>query len=343
MFKKLISIYLLGTLLILSGCVGEKKSEKTQPVPVRTLIAHLGKNEIVQKYVGVVEEERASVVSFPVGGIVDAMYAVEGQHVGRGALLAELDASNLASTYVAAKAQLSQAEDAMRRVQMMYDNKSVAEIKYIEVQTQLEKARSMEAIAKKNLTDSRLKAPFSGIIGKKSAESGENVLPNQPVYTLLKIDNVKIKVAIPEKEIRTILKNQRATLSVPALNDAAYEGIIDETGVMADPVSHSYIVRIRVANPNGILLPGMVCNVNVEQTVDNSEKYIVLPPKCIQRNGDKTFVWLVVDGAPIRHNIRTGRMLPSGVEIILGLEGGEEVVIDGYQHIYEGVMLKKLD
>ena len=343
MFKKLISIYLFGTLLILSGCVGKKSSEKAQTVPIRTRITYLDKNRTVQKYVGVVEEERASVISFPVAGIVDAMYAIEGQHVSKGTLLAELNTSNLTSTYIAAKAQLSQAEDAMRRVQMMYDSKSVAEIKYVEVQTQLEKARSMEAIAKKNLADSRLKAPFSGVIGKKSVESGENVLPNQPVYTLLKIDNVKIKVSIPEKEIRTILKNQRATLSVPALDDAAYDGIIEETGVMADPISHSYIIRIRVANPNGILLPGMVCNVNVEQTADDSKKYIVLPPKCIQRNGDETFVWLVVDGAPIHHNVRTGRMLPSGVEIISGLKGGEEVVIDGYQNIYKGVMLKKID
>ena len=166
MFKKLISIYLLGTLLILSGCAGKKSSEKPQTVPVRTQITYLDKNSTMQKYVGVVEEERASVISFLVAGVVDAMYAVEGQHVGKGALLAELNTSNLTSTYIAAKAQLSQAEDAMQRIQMMYDSKSVAEIKYVEVQTQLEKARSMEAIAKKNLTDSRLTAPFSGVIGK---------------------------------------------------------------------------------------------------------------------------------------------------------------------------------
>lgn len=93
----------------------------------------------------------------------------------------------------------------------------------------------MEAIARKNLADSRLVAPFSGVIGNKSAESGENVLPNQPVYTLLKIEDVKIKVAVPEKEIADILKNQRARISVPALHDASYEGIIEERGIVADP------------------------------------------------------------------------------------------------------------
>lgn len=343
MTKRLTIIYFISVLFILNGCVGKKKSENVQAIPVRTLITYLDKNRSVQKYVGVVEEERTSVISFPVAGIVDAMYAVEGQHINKGALLAELDTSNLASAYVAAKAQLTQAEDAMRRVQMMYDSKSVAEIKYVEVQTQLEKARSMEAIAKKNLTDSRLKAPFSGVIGKKSVESGENVLPNQPVYTLLKIDDVKVKVAIPEKEIRTILKEQHATLSVPALDDAVYEGVIEETGVMADPISHSYTVRIRVANPDGTLLPGMVCNARIEPAADDNGKSIVLPSKCVQRNGAETFVWLVVNDAPVRRKVQVGRIFPSGVEIISGLESGEEVVTDGYQHIYEGAMIKKMN
>lgn len=341
MSKNLIIIYLFGMLLILSGCAGKKGPDKASTVPVGTTIAYPDKNRTQQEYVGVVEEERASVISFPVVGTINAMYAIEGQRVRSGELLAELNTSNLESTYAAAKAQLSQAEDAMRRVQMMYDNKSVAEIKYVEMQTQLEKARSMEAIARKNLQDSRLTAPFSGVIGQKSVESGENVLPNQPVYTLLKIEDVKIKVSVPEKEIRSILKNQQATLSVPALDDAAYEGTIEETGVLADPVSHSYTVRIRVKNPEGELLPGMVCNVTVDMAA-NTDPTVILPSKCVQKSGGHTFVWCVVEGKPVRYAVKAGKLTARGVEIISGLKGGEEIVTEGYQSIYEGATLKIL-
>lgn len=342
MQKNLILIGLL-VVALLSGCAKKKNSESIPVIPVRTIIADLEKYRNKYEYVGIVEEERSSAMSFTVSGTVKMMYAEEGQRVSKGELLAQLDTANLSNAYNAAKAQLSQAEDAMRRIQKLYDNQSVPEIKYIDIQTQLEKARSVEAIAKKNLSDSRLTAPFSGIIGKKSAESGENVLPGQPIYTLLKIEDVKIKVSVPEKEIADILKNQRTQIEVPALRDVSYEGMIEERGVVADPISHSYTVRVRVHNPASELLPGMVCNVEIDQMPDNSKKYIVLPPKCIQRNGDEIFVWLAVDGVPVHKNIRTGRMLPAGVEIISGLEGGEEVVIDGYQHINEGVMLKKLD
>ena len=207
MQKNLILIGLI-VVTLLSGCAKKKNSGRIPTIPVRTVIAHLEKDRNEYGYVGVVEEERSSAMSFAVAGTVKMTYAEEGQRVSKGELLARLDTVNLSSAYYAAKAQLSQAEDAMRRVQKLYDSQSIPEIKYIDVQTQLEKARSMEAIARKNLADSRLVAPFSGVIGNKSAESGENVLPNQPVYTLLKIEDVKIKVAVPENN--TSVKIYRA-------------------------------------------------------------------------------------------------------------------------------------
>ncbi len=340
MYKKLI---LTGLIVVplLSGCVEKKKAKEIPAIPVRTTIVDLDKNENEYEYVGIVEEERASSISFTVAGTVETMYAEEGQRVKKGALLARLDTANLSSAYVAAKAQLSQAEDAMQRIQQLYDNQSIPEIKYIDVKTQLEKARSTEAIAKKNLTDSRLTAPFNGIIGKKSAESGENVLPNQPVYTLLKIEDVKVKISVPEKEIADILQNQRAQIRVPALKDALYDGIIEERGIVADPISHSYTVRIRVHNPATEMLPGMVCKVSVfaEST---RHAVFVISPQCVQTSADKRFVWCIVNGQAVRQYVKTGKFTPNGVEILSGLRGGEEIVTEGYQSLYEGATLKIL-
>lgn len=340
MQKKLILTGLIIAAL-LSGCAKKKTSERIPSIPVRTVIADLEKGRNKYEYVGVVEEERSSAMSFTVAGTVKMMYAEEGQRVNKGELLARLDTANLSNAYHAAKAQLSQAEDAMKRIQKLYDNQSVPEIKYIDIQTQLEKARSMEAIARKNLSDSRLTAPFSGIIGKKSAESGENVLPGQPVYTLLKIEDVKIKVSVPEKEIADILKNQQTQVEIPALHDASYEGMIEERGVVADPISHSYTVRVRVHNPASELLPGMVCKVSV--ATDNSkEAMFIVPSQCVQTSADKQFVWCIVNGQAVRRSVETGKFTPHGVEILSGLQGGEEIVTEGYQSLYDGATLKIL-
>lgn len=335
-------MYLLGIVFILSSCSSGKESkDKRQAIPVRTAIVKCNTKVADQDYIGVMEEERSSAISFPINGTIEQLYAAEGQQVNKGALLAELNTSNPASSYAAAKAQLEQAEDAMKRIQMLYDNESVPEVKFIEMKTNLEKATSMEAIAKKNMADSRLTAPFSGTIGQKRVEAGENVAPNQTVFTLLKIDPfVMVKVPVPEKEIGYIQLGQTAVINVSALNDERFEGIVAERGVIADPVSHTYTIKIKVSNTAKKLLPGMVCNVNIHSATEG-EKIIVLPNNCIQRSGNKEkYVWCVVDGNAVKKPVQTGRLTSNGVEITSGLQGGEQVVTEGYQGLFDGATIR---
>lgn len=81
----------------------------------------------------------------------------------------------------------------------LYENKSLPEIKWVEVQSKLQQAQSMESIARKNLEDASLYAPFDGVIGKRNVEAGENVQPGKPVFTLLDVGTVNIKIAVAGK------------------------------------------------------------------------------------------------------------------------------------------------
>ena len=79
-----------------------------------------------------------------------------------------LDEVSMQNTYQAAKAALKQAEDAYQRMKELHEKGSLAEMKWVEVQSKLQQAQSMEAVARKNLTDCQLYAPFSGVIAEKS-------------------------------------------------------------------------------------------------------------------------------------------------------------------------------
>ena len=91
-----------------------------------------------------------------------------GSRVRQGQLLAALDEVSMQNTYQAAKAALKQAEDAYQRMKELHEKGSLAEMKWVEVQSKLQQAQSMEAVARKNLTDCQLYAPFSGVIAEKS-------------------------------------------------------------------------------------------------------------------------------------------------------------------------------
>lgn len=333
---------LAAAALLVAGCSSGPQAPAPRAVPVRTVTVAPGTLEAAgREYVGVVEEESATALSFPVAGTVAALTASEGQRVGEGQLLGRLDERNLQSIHNSARATLAQAEDAMRRLQMLHDNGSLPEIKYVEAQTQLEQARSLEQVARKNLGDSRLAAPFSGVIGRKTVEAGENVMPGQSVYTLLKTGTVKVRIAVPENEIAALGTGREAHITVAALGGKAYTGTVQEKGAAANPISHTYEARIPLANPRGELMPGMVCRVTLGG--DTTAQAVTLPNSAVQVSGrGDRFVWCVRDGEAVRVPVTVGALTDSGVLVTRGLEKGDRVIVEGMQKVSQGTKVEVL-
>lgn len=335
-------ILLSGVLLLVAGCSSRPQATVPRAIAVRTVTVAPGTRETAgREYVGTVEEESATALSFPVAGTVTALTAREGQRVGQGQTLGQLDQRNLQSIHDGAQATLAQAEDALQRLQMLHDNGSLPEIKYVEAQTQLEQARSLEQIARKNLSDSRLVAPFAGVIGQRSVETGENVMPGQNVYTLLQTGTVKIKIAVPENEIARISPGREARITVAALGGKTYRGTVQEKGVAANAISHTYEARIPLANPHGELMPGMVCRVILPG--DTTTQAVTLPGSAVQVSGrGERFVWCVRDGQAVRVPVAVGALTDSGVTVTRGLESGDRVIVEGMQKVSEGTKVEEL-
>lgn len=220
----------------------------------------------------------------------------------------------------------------------LYENKSLPEIKWVEVQSKLQQAQSMESIARKNLEDASLYAPFDGVIGKRNVEAGENVQPGKPVFTLLDVGTVNIKIAVPEKEI-PFIDHRKAAITVAALGGRLFEGMVTEKGITANPVSHTYEARIKLDNRDGALLPGMVCRVRVEDK--DRVTTISLPNNVIQlsHTGER-YVWCLRDGKAKAVTVRIGELTDNGVQITDGLSEGDLVITDGLQKVSEDMKVK---
>ena len=172
--------------LALAGCqVKEEKTGGPSPVRVKVMKVALSEQKTSGRFSGTVEEAAGTPLSFSVMGTVNAVSFRLGDRVEKGQLLASLDATSVRSSYDAAKAALVQAEDAYRRMKELHGKGSLPEIKWVEVQSKLQQARSMEEMARKNLKDCKLYAPFSGVIADKSVEVGQNVIPGMAVGKLL--------------------------------------------------------------------------------------------------------------------------------------------------------------
>ena len=323
--------------MLLASCTSKSQEmQREQGVKVKTISLKSDELTASKSYVGVVEEETASALSFSVQGNVERIYVTEGQLVNKGQLLAELGTENLKSACDAAQATLKQAQDAMSRLQQLYDNKSLPEIKYVEAQTKLDQARSMAAISKKNLSNSRLTAPFSGIIGKRMVDIGENAIPGSTAFTLLDITSVKVKVAIPEGEISQIAIGKEASVNIPAIGDQKFRGKIVEKGIVAHPVSHTYDIKIGLPNGDRTLMPGMVCRIWFNGDAKSSA--FVLPNNVVQVSSDgQKYVWCVVNNRAKAVKITTGGLSGQGVIVESGLTEGDVIISEGFQKVSEGM------
>ena len=321
--------------LLLVACGSKQQTAEEETIGVKVERATASSNYSQLPYVGVVEEESSTSVSFTGMAMLKTITVSEGQAVRRGQLLAAIDETQARNALMTTKAALDQALDAQARMKLLHESQSLPDMKWVEVESKLQQAQSAYDIAKKNLAECRIYAPVSGVVGTKVMNVGETVLPTEPVLTILSIDRVKVRVSIPEREISDISSDTPTQIVVDALQGETFQGGRIEKGVSADALTHTYDIRITVPNPGHRLLPGMVARVTMGKR-GFEDKKITLPVQAVQQTSDnKLFVWTAKNGKASRTYVTIGQTAGNRVIIESGLAEGEQVIVEGYQKVGE--------
>ncbi len=333
---KKVFIMVISSWLLTVGCSEKKQTEVKAPTRVSMEIVSANDQTIGQTYVGIVEEREATAVSFTSMGVVRRVLVNEGQMVSKGQLIAEMDDTQARNLLSGAEAQMAQANDALERYKMLHDAGSLPEVQWVEIQSKVAQAKAQLELSRKNLADCRLVAPVSGVIGRKMVGAGETAMPSQAVVNILDISSVKVKVSIPESEIGDISTNTSSLMKVEAINSCFSGGVI-EKGVQADALTHTYDIRIQVANGKRKLLPGMVASVQFTEVQSQSAGQLSVPVTAVQRKADGSlFVWTVGnDSTAHRTTVTTGETIGNRIAITDGITEGARVVIEGYQKLSE--------
>jgi RND family efflux transporter MFP subunit len=335
-------LYIIGAwaALTIVGCSGNNgsNSEKDALVKVKTMKVSSNSHVIGKNYMGTIEEEDGANVSFGVIGSVVRVMVEEGQFVRKGQAMAEVDGQNVRNAHEISAATLNQAEDAYRRLKDLYDKGTLPEIKMVEMETALAKAKAAEAISRKSVDEIVLRAPFDGFVASHNVHVGSNVVPGMTGFKLVKIDRVKVEFDVPEKEIGKVNVGQKVTFMVSALDNQPFSGKIVNRGVTANAISHAYEVKAIAENRNHHLLPGMVCKVRLEDA--GGDYTIVVPQQAIQISGQDKFVWTVKDGKAHRQGVTTGDVINEGVVVETGLSSGDVIIIEGQNKVSEDVKVK---
>jgi len=326
--------------ITLAGCTGESKEIRTsEAVKVKTVAVENTINDAGTKYSGTIEENTGTSVSFANAGTVKQVLVKNGQAVHKGQLIATIDNTTLLNAYNAAHSILSQAEDAYKRMKQLHDTNSISEMQWVEVQSKLEQARSSEQMARHALSDTRLVAPASGVVSDKNLEPGQNVMPGITVMKIVEINKVKVNISIPESEISAIANGNEVTVTVQALDNRMYKGVVTEKNVTANALSRTYDIKATINNPDHQLMPGMICEAVISGK-GMAQPVMSLPIDAVQLS-DKNFyyVWLNHNGKAKKQFVTVGTVTSTGVTITDGLKQGDNVIVEGMQKVSEGTSL----
>ena len=344
MMKNIIlEIRLIGFLLvilILGGCtVRTNRENQEKATSVKEIKVMRNTYGCSDNYVGTVEETGSISLSFQVNGHIERINVDQDEYVKRGQLLAAINSEDIGNLYSSALASSQQAGDAYRRYKKLYEEGSLPEIKWVEVQSKYKQAISATAIARNNLGKSQLRAPKDGFVISKDVESGMNVIAGEPVLKLVDINDVNIKFSVPEDVIAFLKVGQKVIVHVAALNGRRYVCRITEKGIMANPVSHTYEVKCRIPNNDHKLLPGMICSAKVQRSWSPEEMIVPVNAVLLDTNG-KNFVWIDRNGVAIRRYVNVKAFLDKGIAVGKGLYEGDKVIVEGIQKISQGMRVQ---
>jgi len=337
--KKLFLVTIALALLSLAGCGKKSKyaSLLDRPLPVEIEVVGHGSSTVTNTYVGEIVAKADIPLVFPLGGQLTSIQVKSGEKVHEGQVIATVDNTQAKAMMESAEAMLNQAEDAYERLRPVHEKGGLSDVKWVEMETSLQKARSMVISARKRYEDCTMRAPQAGVVNLRDVEVGQQLAIGQPIGSLLDLTGRKATFTVPESEIGALLHGDKLTVVLPALQQS-FDATLDEKSLVATRLAHTYKVTAMLERSNDadMLLPGMVCRVLVSNR--DVEGYII-SAGCVQTQQTGHSVWVLRNGRAERVMIKISEFVENGVLVSDGLQAGDTVIGKGYQKMYRGARI----
>jgi len=309
--------------------------------PVRTLTVQAEKLTTNYSVNGFLKSETDLTVISETQGTIKAVYKEKGDYIKAGEVIAKVDDELLAAQLAAAKAAYQQLEKEVNRFTRLQAQNAVTSQKLEEIKLNFESAEAKYISAKRQLEDTKIKAPVSGFIENDFIEVGQFIGGGSKVCNIIDAGKLKLNIAISEQNYRYIQLGQPIDISSSIFPDQKFEGKITYIGKKAD-AGNKFDVEVNIINDTkNLLKAGMFVTASIQQEQNAAGIYI--PRKAINGSLKDASVYIVENGEAALREVVTGDIIENQVEIISGIAPGDEVITEGNYSIYEGAKVKVMN
>lgn len=323
---------------LLASCSSSSSSKATEEQSADTVrlvevaTAEMRALNLSEEFTAQLEAKVVNNITAQAGGRLKQLLVKVGDRVGAGQAVARMEATQASQAQI----QLADAKTNFARMDELYKVGGVSKAQWEQAKSAVDQAKLAYGNAAENTV---LRSPISGFVTAKNYDNGDMTSPQLPVVVIQQIAPVKAVIGVSEQYYSYLKKGAAATLSVDALGEETFSGVVTNIFPTLDPVTHTVSTEIEVANKDLKLRPGMYARVHLDF---GTKEALTVPDKAIVRQAGSgaRYVYVFSGGKAVYRAVELGQQQGDLYEVVSGLNAGDQVITSAPSNLKNGLSVK---
>ncbi|MFQ6371432.1 efflux RND transporter periplasmic adaptor subunit [Shewanella sp. YIC-542] len=317
--------------LMLSGCGEEQttKKEEAFAIPVEVTTVTTGQVSSYYNTTATLEAPEEANVATRIAGVIEQIYVEEGDRVKKGQLLAQIDARQQRYQLAHSEAEVKILSQELARYRKMKNPEFISADSVSKLEYSLQSAIAQRDLAALQVTESEIRSPIDGVIAGRFIKEGNMAKEFDKLFYVVQQDELYGIMHLPEQQLASLKTGQEAQV-FRNKNDYAAASVLRISPVI-DSTSGTFKVTLLVPNHQQQLKAGMFTRVQLKY--DTHSNVLVVPYNAVVNQDDRQALYIIKEGKAQYRDVTLGYRQNDQVEVISGINPGEQVVIRGQHNL----------
>lgn len=318
----------LIAIVVLASCKGKEApvAVEEKAIQVKVQPAVIEEVDQVEEYKGTVEAFKQNNIGPSMPLRIDKIHVEVGDRVSAGELIATMDNTQYSQTLLQLEAQ----ELDLMRIENLLKAGAVSQQDYDNIKAQVDITRKALNHLKQNM---QLTSPMSGIVAERNYDDGD-MYGAKPIATIMQMQPVKISINIPETYYPQVKKGMPVNIKLDTYGERIFSGSIYLIHPTIDNLTHSFTIEVTIPNNDLAVRPGMFARVELNF---GKKSQVLIPDLAVQKQegSNERYVFTIDNNTASRRVVQLGRRVGNKIEILSGVNAGEQVVVAGQSRLLD--------
>ncbi len=316
-----------------------KKDHTPAALPVKVAPVAIQTIPQTVKSLGTLSAPQVVTISAEADGRITAIHFKNGQQVGEGMPIVQMDNSQAQANYDSAVAAWKLAVTKYNRSKLLV-NQAISQQELANLKADMDSKHADVKKAQATLNATQISAPFSGVLGQFEVQQGDFVKAGSSIVNLVNTEQLRVDYDLSEARKSELKLGQLVAVTTSAYPKKTFYGTVSFISPTVSEQTRSIAVEAMIPNKQDLLSPGMF--VHVAEQIGKIQNAIVIPDQAVQADLKGYYVYQIKNNHAVKTYIQAGQHMTGTVQVVSGLQKGDEVIIEGQQNLDDGSLVKVL-